>query len=103
MAQNTLEKTFAGTDTGTSNSLFIHPGKFTMTIKFTGTGTVVVERSFDNSTFYTVNNQYTGTAESHTASISKNLEEVENGVWYRFNCTAHGGSGNIYCRLGQKD
>lgn len=63
------------------------------------TGTVAVERSLDDGTTWVpVATDGTGTAASYTAVMSVTGMEIEQGVLYRFNCTAWT-SGTINYRL----
>lgn len=87
-------KVLAGsfTATGQSASLDIN-GAFNISLSGFGVGTVALERSFDNGTSWV-------SVESFTADAEKIGEEPEEGVRYRFNCSAYT-SGTIAYRLSQ--
>lgn len=69
-----------------------------------GTGTVQIEKSFDDVNFYVVSRDSAGTASSYSTSadsVAFNgvFEEPEvEGAYYRFNCTDYT-SGTINCRI----
>lgn len=81
---------FSGT--GQSSSGFVF-GDFNVSISG-GVGTVVLERSFDGSTWVDV--------KTYTAESSERGKEIESDVQYRFNCTVYT-SGTISYRLSQND
>jgi len=86
-----VEKTF--TATGNSDPVRIDPRrKFNVSMAF-GSGTVQLQRSFDGGTTWKV-------ISSKTADFEEVREEPEDGMLYRFECTAYT-SGNIICRLSQ--
>ena len=66
--------------------------RFNLDISGTFVGTVELQRSFDGGSSFQVVD-----GETHTAPVSKVLEEPEAGVLYRFECTAYT-SGTIVCR-----
>ena len=72
--------TFSGT--GSSGNFFMPVGKFNVTLVFAGTATVQLKRSFDEGTTWYLVTEY-------TASASVIKEEIEAGVVYKLECTAH--------------
>lgn len=88
MTISLLSGSFTGT--GVSDSVVIH-GCFNLSLSGFGSGTVVVQRSFDNgSTWVSV--------ESFTADAERIGHEPENRVLYRLNCSAYT-SGTINYRI----
>ena len=75
-------------------------GKFNASIQGTFVATVALQRSYDNSTWETVSKDASGSDASFTAPCSFQVEEVERGVFYRWNCTAYT-SGTINTRISQ--
>jgi hypothetical protein len=74
---------------------------FNISIWGTFTGTIDLERSFDDgSTWLKCSRDSAGTSASFTAAASVVVEEPEAGVLYRLNCTAYT-SGTINYRLSQ--
>jgi hypothetical protein len=88
---------FAGTGQSGTAKVF---GPFNIAIWGTFSGTVVLERALDGTTFIAVATDGTGTPASYTAPVSVTGVEVEAEVPYRFNCTGYV-SGTIHCRLSQ--
>jgi hypothetical protein len=75
-------------------------GKFNASVQGTFVGTVVLQRSYDGSTWETVSKDASGSDASFTAPCSLVVEESETGVQYRWNCTAYT-SGTINTRISQ--
>jgi hypothetical protein len=75
-------------------------GKFNASLTGTWVGTVVLQRSYDGSTYETVSKDSAGADASFTANCSIVVEECESGVSYRWNCTAFT-SGTIQTRISQ--
>lgn len=76
---NVVSGSFTGTGTGTALAVV---GKFNISLSGFGTGTVQLQRSFDDGTTWLV-------VSSHTADVEDVKENPEYGVLYRFECTAH--------------
>lgn len=95
-----LTHTFAAT--GQSGSFRLR-GKGNILI-YGGAATVKVERTFDSGTTWKVvsrdlvGNEASYTTSSAAAAVNTWLEEPEDGVLYRFNCTAYT-SGSVVCRM----
>lgn len=88
--------TWGGTTTGAQPDQILVEGittsrAFLIVLTFTGTGTVILERSFDKLTWVTVAGKTwtINTTESYTDGLDNQS------VYYRLNCTAHAGAGNI--------
>lgn len=98
-------KTLTGTFTGTGQSSTLAvSGKFNVLIT-DGVGTVAIERSFDSgSNWYVISKNTNGDAASYTTASGEafngSIEEPEDGVIYRLNCTAYT-SGTIVYRISQ--
>ena len=76
-------------------------GEFNVDIDGTFSGTVVLERSFDNGiTWNPASRDSAGVAAAFTVPASVVADEPEAGVLYRFQCTAYT-SGSIICRASQ--
>lgn len=76
-------------------------GKFNVEINNGGVMTIQIERSFDDGvSFFEVSLDSTGTPASYTADFSGILEEPEDGMLYRLNCTAFT-SGSATGRISQ--
>lgn len=76
-------------------------GALNVTLSGTWTGSVNIERSFDNGTTWNiVSEDGTGTAATYTANMSVECVEGERGVSYRINATSVG-SGTVVYRLSQ--
>lgn len=97
---NTLTGTF--TATGQSTVLTV-AGKINVLITG-GIGTVAIERSFDGTNWFVISRDTAGTDASYTTAtdtaFNGSLEEPEDGVQYRLNCTAYT-SGTITYRVSQ--
>ena len=87
----------ASVTTGTAIQL---QGRFNASVQGTFDGTVKLQRSYDNSTWETVSKDSAGNEAAFTAPCSLVVEEVESGVWYRWNVTARN-SGTFNTRLSQ--
>lgn len=91
---------------GTFTTVSVSPAKafsggFNLTIWGTFTGTVGLQRSFDEgATWHNVARDVYGNATAFSAPVSIGVFEPENGVRYRLNCTAYS-SGTIGYRLSQ--
>jgi hypothetical protein len=84
-----------------SGSIEVNPGDFNVAVWGTFTGTVQVERSFDNgTTWIALARDGTGAVASFTAPATLVGTEPERGCLYRFSCTAFT-SGSINYRLSQ--
>jgi len=77
---------------GTSATAYILR-RFNLSLTFSGTGTVSLQRSFDKGTTWQ-------TTDTFTANKSTIGEEVEKNVLYRLNCTAIQASNTIIYRIG---
>ncbi len=100
-ANAVISGSFLTTTTGQSLTMAFW-GWFNAALVFTGTGTMVLEKSFDGgTTWLTVRDGVGSTAQaaSYTASVSLTFFEPEQGVLYRWNCTLHGGTGAIAYRI----
>ena len=75
-------------------------GKFNASIQGTFVATVVLQRSYDGSSWETVSKDSAGADASFTAPCSLVVEESETGVQYRWNCTSYT-SGTIATRISQ--
>lgn len=73
---------------------------FNVTIYGTFSATVVIERSFDNSTWHQLSKDADGNAASYTAPVSLKIGECETPVYYQLNCTAYT-SGEAFYRISQ--
>lgn len=73
-------------------------GNFNIAVSGTFVGTVVLEKSFDKTTYIPVSRPGTGTAISYTAPGAEVLSEPEAGVTYRWRCSAFT-SGTINVRI----
>lgn len=78
------------TGTGQSSSVVI-TGGFNLSLSGFGSGTVSIERSFDNGSTW-------NTIESYTTDTEKRGCEPENGILYRLNCSDYS-SGTIVYRI----
>lgn len=93
-----------GTFTATGQSASFTPasqirdGMFNVSMSGTFSATVVLQRSFDGTNWFTVSKPDLTDA-SFTAGVSFIVQEVEDGVRYRLNCTAYT-SGTVTYRLG---
>jgi hypothetical protein len=98
LANGVLTNSF--TATGQSATLFVTGARgINCTVWGTFVGTIRPERSFDGgTTWFTIKKDTAGTDLSFTAADSLVIDEPENGVLYRMNCTAFA-SGTINCRL----
>ena len=93
-----LEGTFSGTGQSSSVQLW---GVFNMFLYGTFTATVRLERSFDDGVNWVpVSASQSGTDASYSAPMSLSWQEVEPGMLYRLNCTAHT-NGTVNYRLAQ--
>lgn len=102
MADNVLSGTFTGT--GQSASFMPGPRGFsgpTFNAALWGTfvGTIVLQRSFDGSTWVTCSKPDLSDA-SFTSAVTFVVNETEQGVIYRWSCTAYT-SGTVNYRLSQ--
>ncbi len=100
-ANAVVSGSFLTTTTGQSATMAFW-GWFNAALTFTGTGTMVLEKSFDAGlTWFTARTSIdpSAAAASYTATIAIQLFEPEQGVLYRWNCTAHGGTGAIAYRI----
>lgn len=107
MATNGITQTFTGTGTGTFSPAAATFIKFRGTANLTlgGTspvGTVKLEKSYDTTNWFDVSLDSLGTPASWTlgtsTEISVLVDEPEDDVAYRVNCTAYT-SGTITARL----
>jgi len=100
-AQDTfkLSTSFSVSATGVGAAVFLK-GEQTIFVKFTGTGTLTLEETLDNETTWTTRRLPSGTAISFTTDASLVHDFGDQGATVRFNCTAHGGAGLIYCQIG---
>lgn len=89
LGEHTLTQDF--TAPGTSSSK-VMTGRFNVSISGFGSATVLLQRSFDGTNWKTV--------DTFTADEEGQINEPEDGVYWRWNCTVHG-SGTIACRLSQ--
>lgn len=98
MAQARLEGSFTGTGQSAAVQLY---GRFNLSLTGTFVGTVQLERSDSQSgTFTVVARDVAGTPASFTTAFAGlAMEEDEQGMWYRLNCTAYT-SGTIGYRIG---
>jgi len=92
-------QTFGTTTTGETKALILsgcnvdQRNFFDISVQFTGTGTVSLERKRPTETAWRI-------IESYTTDTEK-IGEIH-GNWYvRLNVSAHGGSGDIDCELAQ--
>ena len=93
--------TVTGTFTGTGQSAAVAIwGKANLLLDFSGaSGTVVLERSFNNGgTWYVVSKDSDGVDASYTDDLNAYIEEPESRVLYRWNCTVYA-SGTITYRI----
>lgn len=79
MADQKQEGTFDAT--GNSGNIMVSKADLTISLDF-GTGTVVLERSFDDGSNWK-------TIKTYTADVEENAFEPATGVLYRLNCTAY--------------
>lgn len=98
MANSRVEGVITGT--GATSAVEFKDGGGNILLDFgSGAGTVAIEKSFDGgTTWYTASKDATPTAAIYTQSINGVIDEREQGVFYRFNCTAFT-SGSIPFRL----
>lgn len=74
-------------------------GLFNVALWGTFAATMVLERSFDGgTTFMAVSSDTVGTANTYTAPMSMTVTEVEQGVLYRWRCSAYT-SGTVNYRI----
>ncbi|RAU21080.1 hypothetical protein CU669_15095 [Paramagnetospirillum kuznetsovii] len=79
--------TFAATGQSTAQ---VMGGYFNAALYGTFVGTISIERSFDGgTTWVSLSKDSTGAAASFTAPMSIVIYEPEQGVNYRFNCSAY--------------
>ncbi len=97
-ANAVISGSFLTTATGQSLTMAFW-GWFNAALVFTGTGTMVLEKSFDGGTVWYPAQYPAGTAASFTATVAIQIFEPEQGVLYRWNCTLHGGTGAIAYRI----
>lgn len=73
-------------------------GSFNVDINGSTGSTIAIERSFDNGVTWNVLSKDADGGEASYANtdISMALDEVEDGVLYRFNCTAYTGGTPTY-------
>ncbi len=83
-----VEGTFTGTGNGSS---FISHNNFNASLSGTWGGTVDLERSFDFGTTWVI-------VTSYTANTQQQVDEPEDGIHYRWNCSTHD-SGTVVHRL----
>jgi hypothetical protein len=86
------------TATGQSAAQDIAKGSFNVSLWGTFVGTVQIERSFNGTTWLPCTNL--GAAVTFTAPMTEVLNEPEQYVTYRLNCTAYT-SGTINYRISQ--
>lgn len=107
--QETSPKVVSGTFTATGQSAPFritgasasYPVSFNVVLSGTFVATVSLERSFDNgANWAVVNADPTGSAATYTAGINVRGTENEDGVMYRWNCTAYT-SGTVSYRISQ--
>lgn len=99
MEENKVTKTF--TTSGTSDSLLIYKGvTFDFVTKGTWTGTIKMERSYDESTWETVAGSLVVSEDNN--NIVGNGEEEFDDAYYRWNCTEFT-SGSATCTLTTRD
>lgn len=98
MADPLLKYSFTSATSGASAQLF---GPFSVTISGTFVGTVILEASDDDgASFVIVGRDTAGNGASWTAPVSRlPFEEGEEGILYRFRCSAYT-SGTITARIG---
>lgn len=89
MAVALIDGTFTGT--GASEEVDIQ-GTFNVSLSGFGTATVAIERSFDGSTWRSI--------ESFSSNAERRGFETESGIKYRGNCTSYT-SGSIQLRVSQ--
>lgn len=91
---------FSGT--GNGNGCTPTTGNFNVAISGTFVGTVQLQKNFDNGTWgwTPVSQNATGAAASYTAPVAMQMTEFEQGVSYRWVCTAYT-SGTINYRISQ--
>ena len=95
---NLVSGSFTGTGQSASRRV---QGQFNVSLWGTFVGTISVERSFDNgATWINCSRDTAGTDNAFTAPTTQVLNEPENGVLYRVNCTAFT-SGTINYRISQ--
>ena len=94
-----IVETFATTATGATKALILkgcnadQRNFFDISVQFTGTGTVSLERKRSTESAWRI-------IESYTVDTEK-IGEIHGSWEIRLNCSAHGGSGNIDCELAQ--
>lgn len=98
MAQPILSGSFGGTGQSAAVQIF---GRFNLSLTGTFSGTVALERSDSKTgTFTPVARDTSGTQATFTTAFEGlSMEEDEQGMWYRLNCTAYT-SGTINYRIG---
>jgi len=89
---------FTASGAGTTVPL-ARPGYFNISLQGTFVATVVLQRSFDGSTWETITYS-DGSSLSWSAPFSSIWSEPGDGVSYRFNCTAYT-SGTVNWRISQ--
>lgn len=98
MSTKLLTGAFAGT--GPSAGIQIG-GKFNVALWGTFTATLQLERTFDRgTTWIPCGIDAAGTSAAYTAGLSAVVEEIEDAVLYRWNCTAYT-SGTVNYRVSQ--
>lgn len=98
MAQPILSGSFTGTGTSAVVQIF---GRFNLSITGTFVGTVALQRADSSGGTYTaVARDTSGTQATFTSAFQGlSMEEDEQGMWYRLECTAYT-SGTINYRIG---
>ena len=92
MSRVKLEKEFTGI--GATDKTVSLIGPFNLSVDmYSGSGTIQLQRSFDNGTTWKTTDKY-------TASVEDVGESVENSVRWRLNCSAYT-SGTITARISQ--
>lgn len=88
------------TGTGTSTPVQLH-GRFNLSLTGTFVGTVQLERADASSgTFTVIARDIAGTPASWSSAFQGlSIEEGEQGMWFRLNCTSYT-SGTINWRIG---
>lgn len=97
MASAILTGTFGSAAAGAE---IIIDGDFNISLWGTFVATVLVEKSYDGSTWIGVSRDAAGTAASYTAPASVVLREPETNVRYRLRCGAYT-SGTVNWRISQ--